>query len=1268
MTKLLLADLAAGAGEDPLESYRRYLQATVNVRVSHATVSGLGGRQLARFYRLDDPTASPMFLDYADHRHLASLDALFGRRLVLVRSPARSGDWERLFDNRIMDLAHGDDEEGPRPASADPVAVGGGDDHGYCLPVVADYTRGKPVALYALDCHRKGRPPGMGQTVWLLYRHRSRHPGLLLKELDASCESFLVSHSYRPPPPLEQVCRWGDGRCLAEKIRSLLSEFCPLPPDAGPPPPPHAEHDGSCASLEGFLESAARAHAAVGRPFVLAAHLGTRPRKNRTTDPQHQFFSVLVVAHDGDSSGAERRPRPAMMSMPVVMVSVGGSVYLPVDAYADVVRFPRICDRRVFPRHESLPGLEHPGRRRTAPAAPPARAVPSGFPDEDCCNPCKNAGAYRDNMGDGGRQRLFRMQLSTYDCLHLLGLDTEEHRRSVREACRLSSCSYDAESCTSQTKSEAAQPDLHYDFQPLGDAPLPRRVVGIQTPVLLGVTDALDLDDGLDPEILTCEAGGHEELVVAFADSILRRRDRAVTAKYGVLSDLMAASDAFRTAFFAFHDAEDAAAAAAAVPASAAAPDPVAEDDDSDDDDDADDDDDDPLFVTLPPTRGSSRRRQQDLSPEGEARRRASRLGSAWRNTLFGRLEQNLTALANRFVVWGFNCEGYDLPLMAATLCTTLQERGLGRVRMQREGTKVRWLSADQITFHEVRRLLPAGTSLEKFRAMCRLEDCSKMIFPFDLLDESLEFLRARSLPPDARDWASRLTGEAPAQSEVDDARALFDSLGMSSVSCYLQHYLKMDVLMLARGVDCLRETYFDLLGIDLVDVNRATVSSLAAMGAQRHLYLNRRVGMFSHDDRRVYSLLRQGLRGGLTAVYRTIAGADADYADSVWLHRRQAAWEGREETRSDGEIERELRGLNAHRLPPPPPRRQRHPPGGGGGGGGDDDGDFGPQPDSVLNYYDMVGLYSCAGERDRRPPSARREGEGIGVAAARRRSGARCAGARWGKGGGGRKGGGRGGGGRRGRLRRRRRRLPSRREDARGPPRRSPLPLLLLPLPLLLLPPPSSADDAAAGAEVGRRGAAPPRRLRLRRGGRRARRPTSPLRVAGGKSLTSLSLFAAARSLPYGTCVLYTGRGSRRGGGGGREEEKEELVLERDGATSRHPGTDCQESAFVQWLSSCALPESSRILSDWTAGPGQTCFGSDFRQRIDAVACVPPRRREAGGGGSGGGGKTRLAFVNYHGQRFHGDGDHLPGCPRRPRRRRRFPRRCCWGAGRAAS
>jgi hypothetical protein len=199
---------------------------------------------------------------------------------------------------------------------------------------------------------------------------------------------------------------------------------------------------------------------------------------------------------------------------------------------------------------------------------------------------------------------------------------------------------------------------------------------------------------------------------------------------------------------------------------------------------------------------------------------------------------------------------------------------------MSLDGSKVRWLSVGGIGFREVRRLLPEGTSLEKFRKMCNLKEC-KSAFPFELLEEDQAFLDAKELPPRAEQWSS-LLGGIPDQETVDEARRLFDELQCPDVRSYLTHYLRQDVLMLGKGFKALRDSFYDLFGLDLVDSRKFTISSLSALASQAHLFRQKSVGMFSPQCPKIYSVLRKGLRGGQYTHICSIVASAQQKADQT--------------------------------------------------------------------------------------------------------------------------------------------------------------------------------------------------------------------------------------------------------------------------------------------------------------------------------------------------------------------------------------------------
>jgi hypothetical protein len=152
------------------------------------------------------------------------------------------------------------------------------------------------------------------------------------------------------------------------------------------------------------------------------------------------------------------------------------------------------------------------------------------------------------------------------------------------------------------------------------------------------------------------------------------------------------------------------------------------------------------------------------------------------------------------------------------------------------------------------------------------------------------------------------------------------------------------------------------------------------------------------------------------------------------------------------------------------------------------------------------------------------------------------------------------------------------------------------------------------------------------------------------------------AESLPMGTATVYTARDhddkpeatttATSGGGGGNDDDAHlgQRAFFKDEAITRGTGCDRQESVVAQFLAYEAFENSERICSEWHGGPGQTVntLGSDVRQRCDALLSMPWTDPETGVVGK------RLAYVNYHGMRFHGRRDHLDDCPQRLQQQKR--------------
>ena len=158
-------------------------------------------------------------------------------------------------------------------------------------------------------------------------------------------------------------------------------------------------------------------------------------------------------------------------------------------------------------------------------------------------------------------------------------------------------------------------------------------------------------------------------------------------------------------------------------------------------------------------------------------------------------------------------------------------------------------------------------------------------------------------LPPDCSSWASDLNPDhSPNQEAVDAAVALFEEKGFANISDYLEYYLTLDVEVLQKSVVAMHDVYYDILKLSFVDSRRFTVSSFASCAAQTWLARRQRGANFFPAHQRMYSILKQSLRGGLTCVSRTVCGKFADVDSYVGLLEKQLKTGG-----EDGEPDKEL-------------------------------------------------------------------------------------------------------------------------------------------------------------------------------------------------------------------------------------------------------------------------------------------------------------------------------------------------------------------------
>lgn len=69
----------------------------------------------------------------------------------------------------------------------------------------------------------------------------------------------------------------------------------------------------------------------------------------------------------------------------------------------------------------------------------------------------------------------------------------------------------------------------------------------------------------------------------------------------------------------------------------------------------------------------------------------------------------------------------------------------------------------------------------------------------------------------------------------------------------YLRWYLCQDVRLLLGIATELADGYYSMLGINLVDSAKYSISSLAQCGSQHHLIRARRIGQFSPNNVELY-------------------------------------------------------------------------------------------------------------------------------------------------------------------------------------------------------------------------------------------------------------------------------------------------------------------------------------------------------------------------------------------------------------------------------
>jgi hypothetical protein len=193
-------------------------------------------------------------------------------------------------------------------------------------------------------------------------------------------------------------------------------------------------------------------------------------------------------------------------------------------------------------------------------------------------------------------------------------------------------------------------------------------------------------------------------------------------------------------------------------------------------------------------------------------------------------------------------------------LIVRAKELRLRRTRIQRMGCGVRSINIDSILITDAKFLVGEGYSLDQLAQTTGVSspDFKKSCFPFSRLT-NFAFLDSPTLPTDVESWSSRLGGgKVVDRSDVEEAISIYEAKGFRKVSLFLDYYLALDCLLLLRSIKALADTYYDILGLHIIDTWKFTVSSLSSAGASAHLFRTKAPGIFSPLYSRLYSVSKK--------------------------------------------------------------------------------------------------------------------------------------------------------------------------------------------------------------------------------------------------------------------------------------------------------------------------------------------------------------------------------------------------------------------------
>lgn len=416
------------------------------------------------------------------------------------------------------------------------------------------------------------------------------------------------------------------------------------------------------------------------------------------------------------------------------------------------------------------------------------------------------------NMSSCGQERLCTIKPSTYDLLTMLGIATQTNKHIIQDLCEMSLASVDIESMTQTTDNQDPVPNT---FQGSSDhsyvgAPI-NHVQKVQKPLMiahtdwLGDTQVLSLADYLDEgAVIETNANIYKMMESYWTDVVLKRHQQIVEKKRVLVKPILDYLKAYNQEHVSFCQE----------------------------------------FCSK-----TQNNVLEDMIPN-------------YRNTLPGMLEERLEKLIHQYVIFSFYGSGYDMILLETYLIPLLFEQEL-RPKIDKKGNKVSIIrTKNGIQFRDITKLLAPSTNLRSFGQMFNL-DIQKGHFPFKILSH-VQSLSIPFLPVDLHMWTSDLSGNKTAikRKDVEEAVTFFNNSGFTCVGDYLRHYLILDVQILHRATNLWRRRLFEVIGLDFVDIQKFTISSLSSYAGSHTLALQLKTGWFFPNNNQNYALMKRGMRG----------------------------------------------------------------------------------------------------------------------------------------------------------------------------------------------------------------------------------------------------------------------------------------------------------------------------------------------------------------------------------------------------------------------